>query len=148
MPANILYDGAALIDTSAVFMMFDKGDAHHALAKQFFKDNSKALVWYAVDTTAHESYTRVRYDLARRQTAVEAYALLRSAGVRLVRFSPDDEEKACSLLAKYGDHVLSFHDALCAVIMKRIGIFKVFTFDADFSTLGFNVIPGTTVKRR
>jgi predicted nucleic acid-binding protein len=38
----------------------------------------------------------------------------------------------------------SFHDALCAVTMHRAGIYKVFSFDSDFWTLGFEVMPGRT----
>jgi predicted nucleic acid-binding protein len=35
-----------------------------------------------------------------------------------------------------------------AAIMRRIGLYKVFTFDSDFWTMGFQVIPGTTASKR
>jgi predicted nucleic acid-binding protein len=144
---RVLYDHAALLDTAAVFALLDERDALHVQATQFFEANRGALAWYAVDTTAHESYTRVRYDLTR-EKAFAAYALLRATDVRLVRFSVTDEEQAFAILQRYADQVLSFQDALCAAVMRRMGIFKVFTFDSDFWTMGFQVIPGVTPSRR
>jgi len=146
-PSRVLYDHAALLDTAAVFALLDERDALHIDATQFFQANKTLLVWYAVDTTAHESYTRVRYDLTR-EKAFAAYALLRAADVRVIRFDVDDEEQACAILQKYADQTLSFQDALCAAIMRRIGLYKVFTFDSDFWTMGFQVIPGATPARR
>jgi predicted nucleic acid-binding protein len=144
---RVLFRDAALLDTAAVFAMLDERDTLHDYATQFFQNHRRALTWFAVDTTAHESYTRARYDLSR-EKAVAAYSLLRAADVRLVRLDADDEERACAILERYADQTLSFQDALCAVIMKRLQIFKVFTFDADFWTLGFEVIPGGTAPRR
>jgi len=37
-----------------------------------------------------------------------------------------------------------FHDALCASVMKREGIYRVFTFDKHFWSFGFEVLPGAT----
>jgi len=144
---GVLYDGAALLDTAAVFALLDDRDALHQSATQFFKANKTSLVWYAVDITAHESYTRIRYDLSR-EKAVAAYDLLRAEEVRVVRFGVEDEKSALELLQRFADQTLSFHDALCAAIMRRIGLYKVFTFDSDFWTMGFQVIPGTTASKR
>jgi predicted nucleic acid-binding protein len=48
------------------------------------------------------------------------------------------------LLMKYKDQKLSFHDALCVSVMKREGIFRIFTFDKHFWLFGFEVFPGAT----
>ena len=143
----VLYRDAALVDTSAVFALFDETDQLHDEARRFFQTNKLGLAWYAIDTTAHESYTRVRYDLSRSK-AVNAYSLLRGFCIQVVRHVPDDEEHAWLLLERYAEHALSFQDALCAAVMRRIGVFKVFTFDHDFWTMGFEVIPGLTARRR
>lgn len=75
---------------------------------------------------------------------MEQYRFLReSADIKLLRFGADDEVRAVTLLTQYSDHRLSFHDALCAAVMLRVGIPSIFTFDSDFYALGFIVLPGT-----
>ena len=49
----------ALIDTSAVVALFDKHDTQHEKAKLFFAESP--LAWAAVNLTAHETFTRLRY---------------------------------------------------------------------------------------
>ena len=46
-----------------------------------------------------------------------------------------------SLLEKYYDKSLSFHDALCAAVMMRNKIYRIFSFDHDFRWFGFLVQP-------
>jgi predicted nucleic acid-binding protein len=140
---RVLYEAAALIDTAAVVALFDSSDGRHEAARLFFAASECELTWFAVDATSHESYTRIRYNL-NHATAAAAFGWLRSDRVRTLRFQPEDEDAALRTLKKYHDHALSFHDALCAAIMLRIGIYKVFTFDRDFWTMGFQVVPGTT----
>jgi predicted nucleic acid-binding protein len=66
---------------------------------------------------------------------------LRGSRVELVRYEPGDEVAAIALLEKYQEHSLSFHDALCSVVMLRLGLFQIFTYDSDFAILGFVSIP-------
>ncbi len=64
-----------------------------------------------------------------------------------IDFTGSDEETAVALAQKYTDKSLSFHDSLCAAVMKRLGMFRVFSFDADFWTFGFELTPGITRPR-
>lgn len=137
--SEFLYRQVSLIDTSAAIAFLDEREAHHKAAKVFF-ENPHNLTWVSVDVTAHEAFTRVRYggDYLK---AIKAFDFLRSMPVRHVTFELDDEKKALEILQKYSDHKLSFHDALCAAVMLRHGIYKIFTFDKDFLILGFQVLP-------
>jgi predicted nucleic acid-binding protein len=72
---------------------------------------------------------------------------MRSERFRLLEFQASDEIFARGLLAKYDDQRLSFHDALCAAVMFREGIFKIFSFDRDFWLFGFQVLPGAIAPR-
>ena len=128
----------ALIDTSAVIALFDKREEQHKRAKLFYEEC--LLDWAAVDLTAHETFTRLRSrtDVSR---GFEGFDFLR-AELTVIDFKRDDEARARSILTKYADHNISYHDALCAALMLRNGIYKIFTFDKDFSILGFEVIPG------
>jgi len=60
----------------------------------------------------------------------------------------DDEGKALDLVKKYTDKKLSYHDALCASVMLRYRLYRVFTFDSDFWTFGFELLPGLTKPRK
>lgn len=140
--AGVVYEQMALIDTSAVIALFDPNDQFHRDAKALFEDAAE-LLWFTVNTTAHELFTRVRYDVGLPE-ALNRYDYLRSERFQVLKFDASDEQQARALLQKYDDQVLSFHDALCAVVMLREGIYKIFSFDKDFWILGFEVMPGIT----
>lgn len=54
-----------------------------------------------------------------------------------------DQTKAVEILKKYGDKSYSFADAVSFVIMSRLGLEEVVTFDAHFRQFGqFRVIDG------
>ncbi len=141
--AGIVYSEMALIDTSAVIALFEPNDQFHQEAKNFFSSLKSQMSWCAINITSHETYTRVRY-ISGWDLAHKCYDFLRSNGIKLLEFNNKDEYKSKELLLKYKDQKLSFHDALCATIMLRNSIYKIFTFDSDFWTLGFQVIPGHT----
>jgi predicted nucleic acid-binding protein len=144
MVSNV-YRNAVLIDTSAAVAVVDESDAFHDLARTSLEIIKATDVLFAVDVTAHESFTRLRYnrDLSR---ARAGYAFLREASVQLLRFEAADESRALSLTQKYQDKALSFHDALCAAVMLNHGLYRIFSFDADFWSFGFEITPGLTRK--
>lgn len=137
----VLYDRLALIDTSAVVALFDPSDQFHDEARDLYL--AAELVWYTLNVTAHETFTRIRYDKGL-PTALERFDFLRNGRFHVLTFDEDDEKRARHLLERYQDQAVSFHDALCAVAMLRAGIYKIFSFDSDFWALGFEVIPGRT----
>lgn len=132
------------MDTSAVIALQDPKDRHHDFARKFYTSIPGSVRWYSVNVTAHEAYTRVRYDNQSAEHAIESYDFLRTKTVNLLPFGPEDELKTRELLLRYDDQKLSFHDVLCASVMLRVGILKIFTFDKDFHILGFQVVPGIT----
>jgi predicted nucleic acid-binding protein len=135
------FEHIALIDTSAVLALHDPAEPFHLDARRLYAANN-TITWAALDVTSHECFTRVRYRNTT-SAALEHYDFLRTTtGIRLYRFSPQDEDAARHIVQRYSDHRISFHDALCAAAMKRIGIAKVFTFDRDFAVLGFITLPG------
>ena len=135
------YEKATLVDSSAVIALHNTIDQFHLDALRFYSKNSN-LVWCTIDITAHELFTRVRY----RSSAIAAFEhfdfLRNSSRFRLYRFLPVDEIEARDILVRYSDHTISYHDALCAAVMKRLGILRIFSFDHDFAVMGFEVVPG------
>lgn len=130
------------VDSSAVIALLSPEDQFHDLARQFF-ENADGFVWLALNVTTQELFTRVRYGHGLPE-ALSRYDFFRGEQFRLLTFDSDDETSAREMLAKYSDQRLSFHDALCAAVMMREGIFKIFSFDRDFWVFGFQVLPGTT----
>ena len=137
--AGSIYEKYALVDTSAVVALFDPKDKFHVVARTFLRNTDLTL--FALNVTSHESFTRGRYDhgLARGR---EHFDFLRSSVLFQIRFTEDDEKEAYRMLSKYTDQLLSFHDALCGAAMLRAGIYKIFGFDKDFFTFGFELVPG------
>lgn len=142
-----LYTDAVLVDTSACVAAFDDADALHAQATATLEQLAAEgqVLLCAVNVTAHESFTRIRYN-ARLNAGLDGYSWMRS-GLQTIEFAGADESEALSLIRKYSSVRLSFHDALCAAVMLRLGIYRIFSFDADFYTFGFELIPGV-VRRR
>ena len=135
------YEKATLIDTSAVIAIHDTFDQFHLDALRFYSKNNH-LIWCTIDVTAHELFTRVRYRSSA-IAAVEHFDFLRSSSCfRLYRFKAADEVEARNILLRYSDHTISYHDALCAAVMKRLGILRIFSFDRDFAVMGCEVVPG------
>ena len=134
-----IYEREVLVDTSAVIALHDPKENKNSVAVEALASISDHNL-SALNVTSHESYTRARYDLSYR-AASEVYDFLRNQKVNVLCFDKADEIEAKRILDKYEDHDLSFHDALCASVMKRVGIFKIFTFDKHFQIMGFEVIP-------
>ncbi len=131
---------AILVDTSAAIALDNNNDRFHATAKDFFQNTTDKL-WVVLNATEHETYTRVRYDMGFRR-AINLYDFLKGDALYQLFFRSSDEDEARLVLERYQEHTLSFHDALCATVMKRFGIYRVFTFDSHFYTFGFEVFPG------
>jgi predicted nucleic acid-binding protein len=136
-----VYEHAGLIDTSAVLAVLDPRERFHGDASAYFEGRTP-IAWASLNVTAHEAYTRARYNGSTCKRACAHFDFLRQHNIRLLEFSAEDEAGARQLLLRYSDQRISFHDALCAVVMQRLGIYKVFSFDRDFLILGFELLPG------
>jgi len=137
-----LFSNAILIDTSAVIALSNPEDRYYNDAKCFF-ESSEDILWVVLNCTKHETYTRARYDFDYSR-AIFLYDMLSCNTFHQIFFNSEDEKEARSLLERYSDHDLSFHDALCVSVMKKFGIYRAFSFDRHFYIFGFEVFPGGT----
>jgi predicted nucleic acid-binding protein len=144
-PTRLMYARSVLIDTSAVVALHDPNDQYHAEARGFFPQQARRLRWYCLSVTKHETFTTTRYTRGLSQ-ALTRYRFLHEEPFRRLDFSIEDEDEAERILRRHTDQKYSYHDALCAAVMKREGILNIFTFDSDFWTmgLGFVILPGRT----
>jgi predicted nucleic acid-binding protein len=135
-----------LIDTAAVIALNHPTDQFHEEAVRFFSEqNCRDYDWFSLRVTSHEAFTTTRYSEGL-SPALQNYDFLRSPPFVILDFCTDDELEARSLIERHPDQTYSFHDSLCAAVMKRVGTPNVFTFDRHFWAmgLGFTVLPGLT----
>ena len=131
---------AVLIDTSAIIALNDPKDQYHNSAVDFFKTRINTVQWVVLNATKHETFTAARYSY-NFEKAIKIYEYLSNEEICQLSFKEIDEQESLNLLKKYKDEKLSFHDALCASIMMRVGLYRVFTFDHHFTVIGFDVFP-------
>jgi predicted nucleic acid-binding protein len=136
-----LWDSAIAIDTSAVRALHDTRDGYHDAARRFWNESkARYPVWVAMNATRHESFTRLRYDLGLR-AAWDGDGFLGQPPFQSESFTAEDEVAARSILSRYESVNLSFHDALLGAVLKRLGVGRVFGFDAEFRAMGFELLP-------
>jgi predicted nucleic acid-binding protein len=139
------FDRAVLVDTSAVRALLHPADQWHDDAVCFWDAHKTQFNFVTVVNTSQEVFTGVRkrkHPISTTHEALENYWFLRrNTPVVLLSLDASDEGSAITILEKFEDHVISFHDAFCAAVMLRLGVVKVFSFDTDFRTLGFERLP-------
>jgi len=135
-----LYNNHALIETSALYALVNTKDKYHVEIKERFSLIESSYLWHVLNVTSHELYTLSRYKSHDAGTAIGHYAYSRRDLFRIIDFENQDEEEALLLLKKYADHDISFHDALCASVMKRVGLIGVLSTDSHFQYMGFKFL--------
>lgn len=135
------YSGVALVDSSAAIALHDASDEWHQSAHEFLGSRGD-LRFAALDVTTYEAYTRTRYrtDVTR---ALATFDFLRGSDIWQLSVTSDDVAAARARVVQLAEHRISFHDALCAAVMARKGIYRVFAFDRDFWILGCELLPGS-----
>jgi uncharacterized protein len=130
------------VDTSAIYAILDHGDPNHPRAR------------HAVGQLRAEDARLVTHAYV----VVEVVALVqRRLGLVTVRRFVDDllsimevihvdaalHSEALEALLAAGQRNVSLVDRTSFLVMRRHGIGRAFTFDADFAGAGFEVIPAT-----
>jgi predicted nucleic acid-binding protein len=130
------------VDTSAIYAILDRADPNHPRAR------------HAMGRLRSEDARLVTHGYV----VVEVVALLqRRLGLVTVRRFVDDllpimevihvdaalHAEALEALLAAGQRDVSLVDRTSFLVMRRHGIGRAFTFDADFAAMGFEVIPAT-----
>jgi len=136
---------AILVDTSALYAIANRDDAHHEqLVERLRRDAPAVVVPQAV-------LPEICYLIgSRRGPAAEAsfVAGLLDAGWRLEPTTTGDVGRAVELMRTYADAAIGFVDASVVAIAERLGIRQVWTLDRrDFSLIrpkhveAFEIVP-------
>ena len=132
-----------LFDSSAAVALGDPSDQFHNDAHLFFSSTTD-VIWASLNATAHETFTVARRRLGF-SSAIRLYDFMTGCRMYRIIYGREDELQAREHLVRLRDHGLSFHDALAAAVMKRLGIYRMFSFDHHFFLFGFEVLPGRTM---
>lgn len=129
------------VDTSGLYALVEKKDAHHAAARAIVEKLLRAgrrlvvtdyIVAETVNLANARSGTRVA---ARVLDLIEQSAGIRVEWMGTVRF---DATKA--FFRKHADHDYSFTDCTSFVVMRELRLSHALTTDSHFSEAGFEAL--------
>jgi len=130
-----------LVDTSALYAILDRSDAHHRRAAEIWR---RLLVDDAPPLTTHDFVLVETTALAQARLGMEAVTGLHRAVLPVIEVAPVDaalQERAVTALLASGRRSLSLADWVSFQMMWRDGITTALAFDTDFTDQGFEVIP-------
>lgn len=129
----------AFVDTSAWYAFLDASHPSHAAVCAAFEEHAAALT--TTDYILDELVTLVRHR-AGHGAALRAGTLLLDPGaLRLEHIQPADASAAWELFSRRPDKEYSFTDCTSFVVMRRLGLTRALTLDADFRQESFEVLP-------
>lgn len=135
------YPMSAFLDSSGLYALLDRTDAHHAEAVRLFRQLSSASTHlYLTNFIRAEAHALI---LNRLGHAVADRFLAELRGMppdHLIRITEADEEAALTLVSRYQDKDFSLTDATSFVVMERLGIRHAFTFDSDYRQFGWAIL--------
>lgn len=125
------------VDTSSIVAAINSRDQYHQQAKEIFtrlSDQKPSLLI--------TNYIRIEtHSLLNNKVSQDiALKFLDDPTWFIEWVTPDDEKKAIRLLHRYYDKSFSLTDATSFIIMERLGLRSVLTFDKHFSQYGFNIL--------
>ncbi len=126
-----------LVDTGAVYALFNSLDQNHRAAKQkiaiLHRTRSEPLLTNFIVAESHALLlNRLGHQRARSW-------LLRNAW-RIEPVLPGDEDRALEIIATRDDKGYSYTDATSFAVMERLGIRRAFAFDRHFIQYGFELV--------
>lgn len=128
------------VDTSAWVALFVRGDAYHAEAARLWTEaRRRSLPLISTYDVFGETLTVIRSRASLDQALLFGSAFLESAVLIREEINADLRRQAWELFKQYRDKRLSFTDCTSFALLKRRGLRNVFSFDEDFSRLGYAV---------
>lgn len=128
------------VDTAAWLALNDRNDQYHgeatSKADEIKKDRIELITSeYILD----EAITLIRYRVSHRAAVTFGDSMLHSHIVKVLDLMEKDRLRAWELFKRYDDKELSFTDCTSFLLMGNLKLKKVFTFDAHFRQVGFEL---------
>lgn len=136
-------DKVVFIDTSAFLSLYFADDEFHTRALkalEILKEEKNRLV--TSNFILDELYTWIRKRKGKSYAVDFAQFLAENDDIlSKVKILSIDEQKAWEYFQKLPGRDVSFTDCTSFALMDRLKITSAFTFDSDFKTAGFSVLP-------
>lgn len=131
------------MDTGALIAFFSEGDKNHEAAVNFFESSVLDGAKFVVGRPVLMEFLNGASKRNGKRVAIELKKIITSSEhVIIEKETEEDWEKAWRLFEKFADQDgMDLVDTLSFAIMERLGIRKAFTFDSDFASCGFKVVP-------
>lgn len=129
------------VDTSAIFALYNTGDIHHARAVKYSEIlKNEEIVQVTSNIIISETLTLISMRVGK-ETAVGFGKALERSNYRHEFINEFLHQKAWRLFQKIKSKNVSFFDCTSFAVMEALGIKKAFTFDREFRTYGFDIVP-------
>jgi uncharacterized protein len=135
------------VDTSALYALFVPVDKNHRAAAAILKElNHERTPLVTTNLVLVESYVLVHARTGRDGLLRFRSVLARTPWLECIATTSEHESAAWRLLEERADKEYSFVDVASFVVMRALGMARAFTFDADFSQEGFQVLGGRRIS--
>lgn len=136
------------IDTGAFFAFSDNTDEHHRRASNYARQMRGANRFVTSSYVVVETWLLIRNKLGY-NAALDFLERVRRGGAQVVDVNAADLDHAAKILVAFADQQFSPVDAVSFVVMERIRLDTVFSFDAHFRVYrygarrerSFNIVP-------
>jgi predicted nucleic acid-binding protein len=133
------------VDTGPLYARFNRADQNHERALEVFeavRDGRLATVPLYTSRYVLTETTRLLLHHVDHATAVRALSAVCESTLFGIREVDDDTfDQACAEFARYDDQGISLTDHISALLADDVGADYVCSFDNDFRTLGFGLVP-------
>lgn len=133
------------IDTGAFYARVDEADEDHEVATRVFDGiQSGNLIYRPIFTSQavlSEFATLALYKLGHEDALKMLNATRESESINVLPVKIGTFEAAAEQFEAYDDQGISFVDHTTSILADERDIEHVFTFDEDFRTLGFTLVP-------
>jgi predicted nucleic acid-binding protein len=131
---------SVFIDTGGFYAALNRKDVAHRVARRLF-NQAREERWTLFTTNFVVAETQALILIRRgRHRAWQFLQTIYAGSTNIVRVEEQDERRARSLIEQYHDKDFSYCDAISFVVMERLSISKVISFDEHFRQYGKFVI--------
>ena len=130
------------VDSSAYLSRYLAGDKHHASSLDFWKNlEAERQILATSNFVLDETFTLLGRKAEYPFAVIKAKTIYASHSLNILRPNEEDERQALEYFEKYADQKIAFTDCVSFVLMKKMRIGQVFTYDRHFEFAGFRVRP-------
>jgi predicted nucleic acid-binding protein len=133
------------VDTGPLYARFNQADQNHERALQVFeavRDDRLATAPLYTSRYVLAETTRLLLYHVDHATAVRALSAVRESALFMILVVNDETfDRACAEFSRYDDQGISLTDHISAILAEDVGADQVCSFDSDFRTLEFGLVP-------